>query len=231
MLLQWVLEEYFGHVFLSRPFLVPRRDRQDPCLVVDLSALNSHIECHHFRMVTLKQVRETLLPHSWLTSLDLANAYWHVPIGPRFRSYLAVQNCSRVLCFTVLPFGLNIGSRVFTKIMKTLASMLADVNIRIMYLDDWLVQGSSREEAQAATTRTVSISEFLGFHFNFPKSRLEPTQDLQWLGMWWDTQISTIRLSEDNRRRVLQRVRRASWSTTFTHCMWTRLMGSLTFAA
>ncbi|MPC75860.1 hypothetical protein E2C01_070257 [Portunus trituberculatus] len=117
MLLQGVLEKYSGPVFLSCPFLVPRQDRQDPRLVVNLSALNAHIECHHFRMVTLKQ------------------------------------------------------------------------------------------------------------------SRLEPTQDLQWLGMWWDTRTSTIHLSEDNRRRVLQQVRRASWSTTFTHRIWTRLMGSLTFAA
>ncbi|MPC99459.1 hypothetical protein E2C01_094873 [Portunus trituberculatus] len=80
MLLQGVLEEYSGPVFLSRPFLVPQRDRQDPRQVVDLSALNAHIECHHFRMMMLKQVRESLLLHSWLTSLDLANAYWHVPI-------------------------------------------------------------------------------------------------------------------------------------------------------
>ncbi|MPD00064.1 hypothetical protein E2C01_095514 [Portunus trituberculatus] len=64
MLLHGVLEKYSGPVFLSRPFLVPRWDRQDPWLVVDLSALNAHIECHHFRMVMLKQLSESLLPHS-----------------------------------------------------------------------------------------------------------------------------------------------------------------------
>ena len=117
--------------------------------MIDLSALNRFITCHRFKMVTLAQVREALVPGAWFTSLDLANAYWHVPVHPRFRAFLAVQDGPTVLRFTVMPFGLNIAPRVFTKLTRTVASMLTDRNIfALMYLDDWLIQVSSQEEAQ-----------------------------------------------------------------------------------
>ena len=94
-----ILEVHRGPVFLSRPFVVPRRDRPEPRLVIDLSILNRYITCHRFRMVTLAQVRAALSPGAWFTSLDLANAYWHVPVHRRFRSFLAVQDGHTVLRF------------------------------------------------------------------------------------------------------------------------------------
>lgn len=84
MLAKGVLEVHRGPVFLSRPFTVPRRDRPEPHLVIDLSVLNWYISCHQFRMTILSQVREVLSPGAWFTALDLANAYWHVLVHCRF---------------------------------------------------------------------------------------------------------------------------------------------------
>ena len=53
MLDQGVVEPSSGPVFLSRPFLVPRKDRPEPRMVVDLSRLNKEIQCYRFRMLTL----------------------------------------------------------------------------------------------------------------------------------------------------------------------------------
>ena len=132
-----VLEEHQGSVFLSRPFTVPRRDRPEPRLVIDLSLLNRSIQCHRFQMLTLAQVRGSLVPGAWFTSLDLANAYWHIPVHPRFRSFLAVQDGSTVLRFCVMPFGLNIAPRVFTKLTKEGLSLLRSMGIQVLvYLDD-----------------------------------------------------------------------------------------------
>ena len=177
MLEQGVVEPSSGPVFLSRPFLVPRKDRPEPRMVVDLSCLNKEIQCFRFRMLTLKQVRNSLRRDAWFTSLDLANAYWHVPIHRRFRPYLAIQDGSRVLRFRVLPFGLGIAPRVFTKLLKVVSSLLLEEGVHVlMYLDDWLLQTSSRQEALVDTQTTLSLCESLGLHFNIPKSLLVPTQ-------------------------------------------------------
>ena len=232
MLQQGVLELHQGPVFLSRPFTVPRRDRPEPRLVIDLSVLNRYITCHRFRMITIAHVREALMPGAWFTSLDLANAYWHVPIHRRFRPFLAVQDGARVLRFRVMPFGLNIAPRVFTKLTRTVASLLADRGVYVlMYLDDWLVQGSTEAETQAATATTIEVCSSLGFVFNIPKSLLNPTQQIQWLGMLWDAETATLRLSHDNRTRVQAKLRRAVVARTFTHKLWASLLGSLNYAA
>ena len=232
MRLQGVLEVHRGPVFLSRPFTVPRRDRPEPRLVVDLSVLNRYITCHRFRMVTLAQVRETLLPGAWFTSLDLANAYWHVPVHPRFRSFMAVQDGETVLRFRVMPFGLNIAPRIFTKLTRTVASMLADEGVSLlMYLDDWLIQGTSQLDAQAATSTTIAVCERLGFAFNIPKCVLTPHQSIDWLGMTWDSTSQSLRLTTNNRVKLVDKLRRAVVAKTYNHKLWASLMGSLTFAA
>ena len=200
--------------------------------MIDLSVLNRYITCHRFRMVTLAQVRETLLPGAWFTSLDLANAYWHVPVHHRFRSFLAVQDGETVLRFRVMPFGLNIAPRVFTKLTRTVASILADEGVSLlMYLDDWLVQGTSQADAQASTVTTMTVCERLGFAFNVPKCMLTPSQSIVWLGMTWDSTSASLRLSDTNRQKLVGKLRRAVVAKNFTHRLWASLMGSLNFAA
>ena len=200
--------------------------------MIDLSILNRYITCHRFRMVTLAQVRAALSPGAWFTSLDLANAYWHVPVHRRFRSFLTVQDGHTVLRLRVMPFVLNIAPRVFTKLTRTVATMLADRGITVlMYLDDWLVQGATRDEAHSATSTTIAVCQDLGFCFNLPKCVLQPSQSIQWLGMLWDAQAASVRLSDDNRARVVAKLRRAVVASTCTHKVWASLMGSLTFAA
>ena len=109
-----VVEQYSGPVFLSRCFTVPKRGTSETRLVVDLSRLNQFIQPKKFKMVSVAQARELISPNSWLTSIYLTDAYWHVPIHRRYRKFLAIQQGHEVLCFRVLPFGLSLASRVFT---------------------------------------------------------------------------------------------------------------------
>ena len=232
MLADGVVEVARGPVYLSRPFTVPRKDRPDPRLVLDLSRLNKTILCPRFRMLTIMQVRHSLHPGAWFTALDLANAYWHVPVHPRFRPYLAMQVGCEVLQFRVMPYGLNVAPRIFTKVTRELAVRLVEAGVSVLlYLDDWLLQADSREEAVFYTDVALRISQEMGFAFNLPKSHLTPTQSIQWLGMEWDSTTLTLRLSSDNVKKLRQRVREALFSVTFTKRLWYRLMGTLNFAA
>lgn len=54
---------------------------------------------------------------TFLASLHLQNAYYHVPINIRLRKYLAFAFAEFQYWFKILPFGLNIAPRVFTKLM------------------------------------------------------------------------------------------------------------------
>ena len=227
-----VVEPAPPHVFLNRLFEVPKRDSPKTRLVLDVSNLNHHIPPYRFKMTTISTVRETLRPHWYLASIDLRDAYWHVPIRRAFRPYLAFSSGGKIYQFRVLPFGLNIAPRVFTKVFRPVHARLASMGVNIlMYLDDWLVFAPTQRQCADMVKLTLQVGAEMGLSFNLEKSSLRPTQSLQWLGMVWNTTDASLALSEDNRRRCRRQVFRACHSTSFTRRQWESLMGSLNHAS
>ena len=51
-------------------------------MILDLSALNLYIVCPRFKMTMVQKVRQILPAEVWAISLDLKEAYNHVPIHP-----------------------------------------------------------------------------------------------------------------------------------------------------
>jgi len=82
MLQKNAIEEVLGDPglgFYSRIFLVPKKNgKLRP--VIDLKRLNSHLIIPSFRMETIQSVWDALIPGSFTFSLDLSDAYFHVPI-------------------------------------------------------------------------------------------------------------------------------------------------------
>ncbi len=73
--------------FYSRLFLVPKKNgKLRP--VLDLSALNAYMLVEHFKMETARSIRGTIQQGDWAVSIDLRDAYLHVPMRPSSRKYL-----------------------------------------------------------------------------------------------------------------------------------------------
>lgn len=53
----------------------------------------------------------------------------------------------------------------------------------LFYLDVWLIFGTSPEQVEDHASKALSLAGDMGFAFIIPKSFLEPTQHLVWLGM------------------------------------------------
>ncbi len=131
--------------FYSRLFLVKKKNgKLRP--VIDLSPLNKCVQLEHFKMETQRSVRIAIQNHFWSVSIDLQDAYLHVPIRPSHRKYLRFALCGRVFQFRVLPFGLSSAPMVFTRLMKCVAAFIRRQGPSLLqYLDDWLVYHLSRE--------------------------------------------------------------------------------------
>ena len=72
--------------FYSRLFLVPKpHQRWRP--VIDLSRLNTFLHVEKFKMETPESIRTSLVPGKWVSSIDLSDAYLHIPIHPNSRKY------------------------------------------------------------------------------------------------------------------------------------------------
>ena len=168
--------------FYSCLFLVPTpHQRWRP--VIDLSRLNIFLLVKRFKMEIPESIRASLIPGEWASSIDLSDAYLHIPIHPNSRKYLRFCHRSQVFQFTSLPFGLATAPQVFTMIVKEVKLMALSRGIRLhQYLDDWLIKAQSQEEAQVNTQTVVNLTQSLGLIINQEKSELKPTQVFLFVG-------------------------------------------------
>ena len=178
--------------FYSRLFLVPKKTG-DLRPVIDLSTLNRHMVVPHFKMETQGSVRSAIRSQEWAVSIDIRDAYLHVPMHQAVRKYLRFVVNKKVYQFTCLPFGLATSPREFTKLLRPIVSLLRQQGVKLhVYLDNWLIRADTPEEAQLHSQTTIKVLQFLGWIINFEKSDLTPSQDFQFIGMQFNTRRFTV---------------------------------------
>ncbi|KAI2654623.1 Transposon Ty3-G Gag-Pol polyprotein [Labeo rohita] len=183
--------------FYSRYFLVPKKDGTlRP--ILDLRRLNQALMRRPFKMLTLKQILSHVRSGDWFLSLDLKDAYFHIQIAPHHRRFLRFAFEGVAYQYTVLPFGLSLAPRTFTKCMDAALAPLRQRGIRILnYLGDWLVLAQSEEELLSHRTLLLSHLECLGLKVNLPKSMLHPSRKISFLGAIFDsTQLRAMVVPE-----------------------------------
>ena len=179
--------------FSSRLFLV-RKATGEWRLIIDLSSLNVFVHCPSFTMDTPRSILRAL--QQWLTSLDLKDGYFHIGIDPADRSYLRFCHNSTAWQFTVLPFGLSTSPRVFTKILKPVLAFAHLHRVKLhMYLDDWLLNPGTHQQAVEQTSWLKSLCQKLGLVLNLEKSDLIPSQVATYLGIELETSVGLARPS------------------------------------
>ena len=130
-------------------------------------------------METLTAVMQELCMNCWGASLDLKNAYLHVPIHSLGRGWQGFCLENKVNHFNNLPFGLLTAPRMFTRVVKTIAEHL---RMRWLVVDSPIARGAAergkgnypayqlhRPDQQWNLTPSQQIT-FLGMTLNFTKS-------------------------------------------------------------
>ena len=183
--------------FYSRLFLVPKpHQRWRP--VIDLSRLNTFLHVEKFKMETPESIRTSLIPGGWVASIDLSDAYLHIPIHPNSRKFLRFCHRSQVFQFTSLPFGLATAPQVFTMVVKEVKLMALSRGLRLhQYLDDWLIRSQSQEEALVNTRAVVDLTQSLGWIINQEKSELKPTQVFSFVGYEYHLDSALVKPTQE----------------------------------
>lgn len=167
---------------LSSVFLV-QKPNNTYRTIFNMKLLNTLIQYEHFKMDTLDTAKSLLRKNWFLSSVDLRDAYFTVPVAPEYRKYLRFQFNGTLYEFQAMPQGLTSAPRLFTKILKpVLAKLRGEGCICMAYLDDILILSESVESCRLATNKVLALVQKLGFIVNFDKSELEPTQSLTYLG-------------------------------------------------
>lgn len=88
----------------------------------------------------MQGVQENLSPGDWVTSLDLSDAYYHIPLHPKFHKYVSFVFRDVKFFFIAMPMGLCSAPRIFIKICMPIVAFLRLHECHVLnYLDDWSV--------------------------------------------------------------------------------------------
>ncbi|KAI2653488.1 Transposon Ty3-G Gag-Pol polyprotein [Labeo rohita] len=158
--------------FYSPYFIVPKKGGGlRP--ILDLRVLNRALLKLPFKMLTLKHILTCVRIQDWFVAIDLKDAYFHVSILPRHRPFLRFAFEGRAYQYKVLPFGLSLSPRVFTKVAEAALSPLREMGVRILnYLDDWLILAHSWDLVCAHRDMVLNHLARLGLRVNWEKSKL-----------------------------------------------------------
>ena len=217
--------------FYSRIFLVKKKTGRFR-LIIDLSSLNKMMKVDHFQMETAASIRRAIPPGAWAVSIDLMDAYLHIPIHPASRKYLRFSLEGTIYQFRALPFGISTAPFVFTNLMEIVAGHIRSLGPNIhQYFDDWLVHRLSQESLLSDLSLAWEIITSLGLIPNPLKSDLVPSQDFVYVGMRFLTHIGIVRVPEERVNKILVLLFRVLQVQFITAREFLSMLGSLNAAA
>ncbi|KAL0181256.1 hypothetical protein M9458_023662, partial [Cirrhinus mrigala] len=128
-----------------------------------------------FKMLTPKRILSCMRHQDWFAAINLKDAYFHVSILPRHRPFLRFAFEGRAYQYKVLPFGLSLSPRLFTKLAEGALAPLWGQGIRILnYLDNWLIIAHSRDLLCQHRDLVLRHLSHLGLRVNWEKSKPRP---------------------------------------------------------
>lgn len=201
-------------------------------LILNLKKLNFHLKTPSFKMCNHLTLMKLLPKDAWMISLDIKDAYLHVPIHPNFQKFFAFTVQDQLYFFRAMPFGLTSAPYIFSRLMKHPLKLFREKGIMVLaYLDDLIIWADSKIAALNARTFVLNTLMRLGFRINFLKSNLVPTQNLNWLGMNWTTNPPEVGLTEDYKKKVLSHIQEIELAPLITRRYLEEIQGMLSFSA
>ena len=135
--------------------------------VIDLSALNALLVVPTFKMETVSVISRSISGTLWACSIDIEDAYFHVPMGWDYHKFFAFRLRGRTYVFQFLPFGLSPAPWAFSRVIKPIKRHLHSLLIQIFsFLDDFILFALSPEELREKTTVVLEFLRHLGFRVN-----------------------------------------------------------------
>jgi hypothetical protein len=196
-----------GSGFYCTFFVVPKKDSNKLRPILNLKPLNVFIQKKRFKMETLKNVKNALQTDDWIASIDLKDAYLHVPIRPSHQKYLRFKVMGQAYQWTVLPFGLASAPRVFTKVLAPLVALARLQGINVYpYLDDWLVSDRNPRKLEKDVQFLLNLLQQFGWVVNWEKSHLSPSQDLCFIGAHFMTSQGMVYLPSERKYNLISKV-------------------------
>ena len=172
-------------------------------MILNLKNLNENIKYQHFKLESIQNVIDSLEQNCYMTSVDLKDAFFTIPIHQVHQKYLKFMHREQLYKFIAMPNGYGPAMRIFTKIVKVaFAHLRKKGNISVAYVDDTYLQGKNYNECLQNTIDTVNHLRSLGFTIHSEKSIFTPTQKIKFLGFEFNSINMTVTLTDKKKQKI-----------------------------
>lgn len=183
--------------YVVNPLSVASNKSGKKRLILDLSVVNKFVKKDRFKFEDWRTAIQMFSKGSYMYKFDLRSGYHHFDICPAQHTYLGFQWDKKFYCFSVLVFGLSSSPYLFSKCLRTMVKFWRKNSMDIvLYLDDGLGISSSAEICSTQASFVRKSLDDAGFLVNEEKSVWKPSQELEWLGILWNSLSFSISIPE-----------------------------------
>ncbi|KAH8232704.1 hypothetical protein KR032_000087 [Drosophila birchii] len=130
----------------SAPIVIAAKKNGDARMCIDYRQLNENSVPDAYPLPRIHQILERLRHAKFISTLDLKNGYWQIPVALESRECTAFTVPGRGLFhWRVMPFGLHSAPATFQRALDTVIGPDMEPHA-FAYLDDIIVIGSTLEE-------------------------------------------------------------------------------------
>jgi hypothetical protein len=209
-------------------FVVEQKNKLRP--IIDQRFPNSFTEKVHFKMDSIRDVRDLIREHDFMFTIDFKDAYLHLFYKRHFWKYGAFWHLGKAKCFTGMMFGQTHAPRWWTKVMRTVMKVLRAHGIRcVIYIDDLLVFcGPHIKTAILIRDWVFSFLLNLGITINMKKSMLQPSKRVLYLGHVINSKTMTFSLAKEKLTALKKDTRKMVKAGKASARTLARLLGKIT---
>ena len=165
----------------SSPVVAVKKKNGKRRFCIDFRRVNEVTEKDAYPLPQVQATLEKLRGARYISTIDLANGYWQVPLDPKSRPITAFTVPGRGLYqFRVMPFGLHSAPATFQRLLDQIIGPRLEPRA-FAYLDDIIVLGSTFEEHLDNLREVLQRLRAAGLRLNKEKCQFGRTE-LQYLG-------------------------------------------------
>eukprot|EP01126_Amoeba_proteus_P014684 TRINITY_DN1649_c0_g1_i10.p1 TRINITY_DN1649_c0_g1~~TRINITY_DN1649_c0_g1_i10.p1 ORF type:complete len:552 (-),score=71.67 TRINITY_DN1649_c0_g1_i10:232-1887(-) len=217
---------------ISFLFCVPKKDGGNRP-ILNFVPTNNFVEKIHFKMETIRDVKDLLLEGDLMTKIDLKDAYLHLHFNKNFRKYCAFRWKGTTWQFIAMMFGHVHAPRWWTKLMRVVVRYFRKLGIRcVIYIDDLIIlHGKSLKVAHAEIEFIVNTLLELGLSINMKKSSLTPSNRVVFLGFIIDSKHMKLFVPKSKIKEINRMAQRLANDRKCSVRMLSSFLGKVSAAA
>jgi hypothetical protein len=179
-------------------------------LILDCRCINIFIKERRFKMADWLQLKRQVRRRMFGITIDLSSAFHHLGVAWALRRLLCFRYDSITYRYIGLPFGLRSAPRLFCAAMgATMNAIRARWNVLASaYMDDLIILHVDPAYLRRVGQEIVAFLEWLGWSPNMQKCKLEPATRFVYLGMQWDTEEMSIRMTSEKNTALKKTIKR-----------------------